>query len=171
MKTDLDKMGNWNYKKEQQISANGNCGNQKDWHYDVNANRNESPDMLLYTRWTREEDAILEEFYPTEGGTVAERLAGRTTASCQWREYRLGIERRHPHKNGKWTQDEDNILRFRYPEMGIRVAQFLPWRTPKAIKSRAAILGLHREVRLQVPAESRFYYTYCRKRKLHGSQN
>lgn len=170
MKTNWRKLDNWNRKEKERVNANGNCGNKKDWRYDFAKNTNESPDLIVYTRWKEEEDTILKEFYPSEGAAVAQRLTGRTMASCQLRAYRLGIERQEPHKNGKWTQEEDDILRFRYPEIGIRVAQFLPWRTKTAVKNRVAILGLHRMIRLQMPVEPCFYYTYCRKRKLHGNQ-
>ena len=42
--------------------------------------------------WTPEEDAILREFYPTEGYSVVGRLPGRTEYACQARASTLGLD-------------------------------------------------------------------------------
>lgn len=123
----------------------------------------------LYTRWTKREDEILREFFPVEGDAVSKRLDGRTVAACQMRAFKLGIERKAPYRNGRWQEEEDNILRMRYPVIGIKVISELPWRTKNAIRSRAVLLGLHKDNTLQMPGASCFYFAYHRKRKLHTS--
>ena len=42
--------------------------------------------------WTPEEDAILREFYPTEGFAVVSRLPGRTEYACQSRAHTLELD-------------------------------------------------------------------------------
>lgn len=121
-------------------------------------------------RWSQAEDDILREFFPTEGKDVVERLCGRTIAACQFRAYKLGIHRQQPHSRGKWLKGEDMLLRRWYPEMGIRVAILLPWRSKPAIHNRANLLGLHRNECLQPPVDPNFYNHYKRKRLLHSQR-
>ena len=118
-------------------------------------------------RWSSEEDEVLLKYYPSEGSEVASRLCGRTVASCQFRAYKLGIKREQPHRNGRWQQEEDEILRIWYPRMGIRAAVMLPSRTRSAVQNRVALLGLHREILPEPLGTCSPEFVHRRKRKLH----
>ena len=151
---------------------------EKNLGYDHTENRerrvefveNLDSELSQKQRWTEEEDNILKEFFPTEGKDVADRLYGRTIAACQFRAYKLGLHRQQPHSRGKWLKGEDMLLRRWYPEMGIRVAILLPWRSKPAIHNRANLLGLHISGCLQPPVDPEFYNCYKRKRLLHSQR-
>lgn len=88
-------------------------------------------------RWTREEDDIIRQFYPTEGVGVCRMLPNRTEGACQARAQKL-----HVHSGKRWTKEEDDILREFYPVDGCGVFTRLPYRSKAACHIRASTLGL-----------------------------
>lgn len=61
--------------------------------------------------WTEDEDNILQEYYPKEGGLVCHRLPGRTRNACKNRAQYIRLQRQEEHKFSRWTEEEDAILR------------------------------------------------------------
>jgi len=91
--------------------------------------------------WTKEEDNILRNYYPTEGLNVSKRLPNRTKSACKTRVRLLGI-----HVIDKsWKREEDDILAQYYPVEGTAVSKRLPGRSNSACKARASILGIRRK--------------------------
>lgn len=45
--------------------------------------------------WSKDEDAIIKEYYPEEGRYVARRLRNRTETACYVRAHLLGVSYRH----------------------------------------------------------------------------
>ena len=82
--------------------------------------------MAYGTKWTKEEDEILCEFYPVEHGAVAERLPGRSVGSCRARASILGIAQKMDVKPDVWSDNEVKILYEFYPSEGGNVIHRLP---------------------------------------------
>lgn len=97
--------------------------------------------------WTKEEDDILRQYFPTEGRRVSKRLPGRSENACCSEAYKLGLCQERV-KNG-WTDEEIAILTKYFPSMGPKVAEKLPGRSENACQYRACVLGvrLDRSVR------------------------
>jgi superfamily II DNA or RNA helicase len=90
--------------------------------------------------WTAEEDQKLNEHYRTasiEG--LTKLFPNRTIAAIKTRAGTLGLTRR------VWTEEEDAILKARFPDLGASVAELLPRRSVSACKKRAFVLGLARD--------------------------
>lgn len=84
---------------------------------------------------------ILKDYYPTEGTACFSRLS-RNYLNTQLNSAlgTLGISKRIC--TGNWTDEEDNILRKYYSEIGSNVATYLPGRSKSACSVRAKDLGL-----------------------------
>lgn len=91
-----------------------------------------------YQKWSKEEDDILREYYPSIGSKVYTMLNMRSESACRTRANQLNIYTgRH-----FWSEEEDNILKEYYPSMGAKVASKLPGRSERACNIRARkILG------------------------------
>ena len=87
-------------------------------------------------KWSREEDAVLREYYPQLGRKVVQYLPNRSETSCYTRAYKLGL------KVHNWTRREDSILRKHYPVMGGKVSALLPNHTKAACIARATRLNV-----------------------------
>lgn len=95
-----------------------------------------------YAKWTKEEDAILEKYYQTEGRKVVERLPGRTPETCRSRASKRGIAKNKPVSGRRWTKEEDDILHKYYPIEGKNVVKRFENRTSNSCWLRASLLGL-----------------------------
>lgn len=102
--------------------------------------------------WTEDEDNILQEYYPKEGGLVCHRLPGRTRNACKNRAQYIRLQPYEEHKLSRWTEEEEAILKEYYPTEREAVHLRLPGRTASACqlvkrtkdacKTRAKTLGL-----------------------------
>lgn len=111
------------------------------------------PDDLLATcrrydmsqgAWTQNEDAVIAQHY-LDGGADAcmHKLPGRSRNAIQHRASALSATRTKDSSNTLWTEAEDSIVREHYPTRGGSAIQgLLPGRSAKAIRLRAAILGI-----------------------------
>ena len=92
--------------------------------------------------WTEDEDNILQEYYPKEGGLVCHRLPGRTRNACKNRAQYILLQRQEEHKFSRWTEEEDAILKEYYPTERETVHLRLPGRTASACQRRAGGMKL-----------------------------
>lgn len=92
--------------------------------------------------WTEDEDNILQEYYPKEGGLVCHRLPGRTRNACKNRAQYIRLQRQEEHKFSRWTEEEDAILKEYYPTERETVHLRLPGRTASACQRRAVGMKL-----------------------------
>lgn len=84
--------------------------------------------------WTKEEDAILAEIYPTQGAQAClTKLTSRTQKSIGIRASRLGLVR----IGFNWSKQEDDILKEYYPTEGPDCYVRLPNRTKESVVVRA----------------------------------
>lgn len=99
-------------------------------------------------RWTRSEDALLVDNYPTHGAAWplwSDLLPGRTRFAIRSRASALGIQH-----SVLWSHDEDELVRRLYPihrEWWDGWADVLPGRSKRAVRERASILGVTRPMR------------------------
>jgi len=89
--------------------------------------------------WTEDENNIIKKYYIEEGGNVYKRLPGRSKNACHSRAKILGVTKIEVGK--RWTNNEDEILKNKYPIIGSKVAKELH-RTKYACVSRANELGI-----------------------------
>ena len=106
--------------------------------------------MAYGTKWTKEEDEILCEFYPVEHGAVAERLPGRSVGSCRARASILGIAQKMDVKPDVWSDNEVKILYEFYPSEGGNVIHRLPGRTVAACRSSSACCSKAHALNIQL---------------------
>lgn len=99
--------------------------------------------------WTEDEDNILQEYYPIEGGLVCNRLPGRTRNACKNRAQYIGLQPHEERKLPRWTEEENTILKEYYPTEGADVHLRLPGRTAYACKRRAE------DMKLKIQSRSR----------------
>ena len=114
------------------------------------------------SKWTREEDAIIQELYPTaDGAEILKRLPGRTWRSILIRASKLKITRELKNVTNPvvidkgrikgridWTEEEDAIIREKYPLADpLEILELLPGRTWNGVVKHASKLGVLREVR------------------------
>ena len=92
--------------------------------------------------WTEDEDNILQEYYPKEGGLVCHRLPGRTRNACKNRAQYIRLQRQEEHKFSRWTEEEDAILKEYYSTERETVHLRLPGRTASACQRRAVGMKL-----------------------------
>lgn len=99
--------------------------------------------------WTREEIAIMKEYFPVEGIQVRKRLENRTDAAIYSEASHLGIaknKRTKKSSNSAWTKEEDDTIRKHYEKDGLaKCKELLPDRSTQAIIMRAnRYLGIRR---------------------------
>lgn len=112
-----------------------NTGNTAISSYKPAANATRRGDQAK--KWSTAEEAILREYYPTEGVACVARLPGRTKAMISQHAFSIGL------KSGKiWTAEEDEILFRYYPTEKGKCAARLANRSKQQIASRAWYLGL-----------------------------
>ena len=61
--------------------------------------------------FSAEEDEIIKQYYPLEGSGVYKRLNGKTKKQCR---SRAGILNISFVDNGKWTEEDDSVIRKYY---------------------------------------------------------
>jgi len=96
--------------------------------------------------WTAEEDAFLRSEYNTLGaaGCHRSKLRHRTPGSISSRAYSIGITSR---KSLNWSEEEDSIIRSKFPDGGCRaVAPLLPLRDSRQISIRANQLRVKADI-------------------------
>ena len=107
-------------------------------------------------RWTKEEDAIIREHYPSVGAKGCVEVLGaigngRTAGAVKERAKTLRVKRDmssvERSNDNVWTDDEIAILRDSYPSLGAQgtreaLAEIGSDRTAGAITTRAAMLGI-----------------------------
>ena len=104
--------------------------------------------------YTAEEDAIIREYYPTEGTAVSKRLNNRTPDGVRSRAARLGVKveelkiqlsQRRDYSNIKfWSEEETEIIRLYYPTEGKKIIERLPHRSLSSIVKKAAQLKVYK---------------------------
>lgn len=105
------------------------------------------------TSWTEAEDAILKQYFPSEGREAYRHLPKRTATACVVRAHilgvRLSVERRaaavargSAQRQDLWTEEENAILREHYPIEGRKAFDRLPNRTATACDVHVSVLGL-----------------------------
>ena len=126
---------------------------------DASQKKNDSKSVALKLRnvaaWSKEEDAIICEYYPVEGRKTVYRLPGKTAGMLSYRAKKLGVSFQ---ARARWTQEEDDILRQFYPLEGDTVYKRLPGRTQQICWGRARQLGIrfintHKNLRAWTEAE------------------
>ncbi|MCD6006892.1 hypothetical protein [Halomonas sp. IOP_31] len=115
-------------------------------HRTLNAIRNTAVSIKAgkwpHRRWSDSEVDTLRMFYSREGPGVACRLEARTPAAVRAKAMEEGLSTR-------WTEQDIEILRRKYPVGGIRAAASeLPDKSRVAIRSQARSLGLRYKRRL-----------------------
>lgn len=86
-------------------------------HYrTISAIKHMARNLGISTRdfWSTEEEAILLQFYPTEGPGVYKRLPGRTRSQCRNHAQLFNLKI----NNREWSQEQLNILYKYYPKLG-----------------------------------------------------
>ncbi len=114
-------------------------------------------------RWTKEEDAVLREKYPTATAEElielfpertpvgitkrARKLKINSEVVKDWAGYRSNPERWTSRWENRWAHEEDAILREKYPTgTADELLQLLPGRLPQSIHNGAIRLHLRAEV-------------------------
>jgi len=95
-------------------------------------------------KWSDSELAILKEHYPQIGSKTHELLPGRTASACQNMAARLNLTCRAKSSGGnkKWSEEELEILKEYYSELGADVHKLLPGRSEAACDAMAYRLGI-----------------------------
>lgn len=102
-------------------------------------------------RWTSDEDSLLREHYPNEGVSDALRAnLGRVNHAIECRVQRLGLHYIGPGRNKRWTDEELDVLKTRYPLEGASKELCSSLGRP-----RNSIVGKSRSLGLRVPHEVR----------------
>lgn len=96
--------------------------------------------------WSADDDSyVLKAYQQTPVQLIAEYL-GRTVPAVHNRASKLGITGKESNRRGwtkvRWTAEEDDIVREKYPQFGMKTEIFLPGRTGMAIAVRAKNLGV-----------------------------
>lgn len=99
-------------------------------------------------RWTSEESREFAALYGTVPTSTLSKRFGRTERAIEYRGQMLGVAKAEP----RWTEAEFELLRSKWPAMGIKCAVMFPERTASAVKQRACLLGLARARVKHVPA-------------------
>lgn len=89
-------------------------------------------------KWTKEEDQILRENYPTMRKNVSQLLPGRSPAACCIRASNLKISI----YSKDWTEEEDNLFREKYPALGEKLFKMLPNHSALSCRAHVDELGL-----------------------------
>lgn len=93
-------------------------------------------------KWSEDEIKILKESYPEMGSAVYKLLPNRSDTACVAMAYKLGISYGPPRKCVKWTDEEIDILKANYYNLGKDVVDLLPGRTAETCQKKASALGL-----------------------------
>ncbi len=94
--------------------------------------------------WTKEEDAILTNYWEMEGEDVIKRLPNRTLCAIYARATLLNVR----YQINYWSTQDDQKLCTSYPiEDKSKIMELFPNRSWASIQNRAAILGVKRVVR------------------------
>ena len=90
--------------------------------------------------WTDEEEEILKKYYPIGGVKLCQEngLNNRPEKSISAKAHRLGLK----HITCLWTEEEINILKENYFELGENIVELLPNRSWVSIKGKAVHIGL-----------------------------
>ena len=95
---------------------------------------------VLSEKWTKAEDDILREYYPSEGTSISKRLPRRSVLACRARADLLGIKN---NRFVKWDDKSDDIIRKYYPTEGGKCSKRLTNGADRtSIASRAYLLGV-----------------------------
>ncbi|MCE2504204.1 MAG: hypothetical protein J4G05_09140 [Chlorobi bacterium] len=95
----------------------------------------------LINRWTKEEDALLRQWYPKEGSPYLEKILDRTRTAIQARAEKLRI----PGTIRTWTRKEEVFLKHNYKKMTAKkIAQRLK-RTEQSVRGKLHKSGLTAE--------------------------
>jgi len=97
------------------------------------------------TTWTEEQIDFLKENYSKFGSRC--EIPGKTSMQI-WKKanqlkLKSGVQFTSGYKLAKWTEHELNILKEKYPEMGMRVTHLLPDKSDIQIKSKLKFMKLH----------------------------
>lgn len=94
--------------------------------------------------WLPAEDKIIKKHYPTGGADAClPAMAGRRRNSIQKRAGELGLTRKKSSSSRRWSTIEDDLIRANYADVGgSALTEKLPGRSAKAIRLRAARLGV-----------------------------
>jgi hypothetical protein len=111
--------------------------------------RSETCGELTFTRqkrpWSEEEDAIVRQYYPTEGGECDKYLPNRSRVAIRQRARFLEV---YSTEKSDWSEEEEAIMRQHYFSEGPDCYKRLPNRTRAAVQNRAVYLGLTVQQRL-----------------------
>lgn len=101
---------------------------------------------MVNKSWTAAEDQILVEYYPVEGSAVYKRLESRSSKACKQRAAKLGIAFNQANlantRPNRWTEEENQLLRSRFPTEGKECFADLPGRTEAACYKQVEALCL-----------------------------
>ena len=94
--------------------------------------------------WTEEEDDIIRVYYPANGRDICAMLPNRTMNAVRRRAQVLGVKttKIHEPEGWRWTEEEEALLREKYPILGRKAVTFFPNRSYHAVLVRARLLGL-----------------------------
>lgn len=95
--------------------------------------------------WTAIEDCRLATVWPGPGcwsDALLEHLPGKSRLAIQRRASQLGLTRAMVYPPVAWSRHEDNLVRRYYPEEGTDMIDRLHNRTRRALKAKAARLGV-----------------------------
>lgn len=131
--------------------------------------------------WTKEEEKILRELYPSAGPAACATRLGRSRNAVRVRAQKLGLQRSHTVGRGRpWTPQEEEYLRRYYRRLPAREIAAELGRTTSAVHTRARRLDLARpgvamrRVKRDVPPTlSKFFsalVVYWRKVRVEGVQ-
>lgn len=95
------------------------------------------------TKFTKEEDDLIREYYHKDLDYVLFRLKNRNIDSIRCRASKLGVSACNRHRGSSYTEEEDNILREYYPLIGPDVYKMLNNRSVNSVCFRASeVLGV-----------------------------
>lgn len=105
---------------------------------------NQNVHSKVRSQFTKEEDAkliqLVQKYTANNFNAIAKELPGRSVRQCRerWKHYLSPSVRNTP-----WTEDEDNLLRMKYYELGpkwVEISSYFQNRTDVNIKNRWIVL-------------------------------
>lgn len=89
-------------------------------------------------KWTKEEESVLRDYYPTKGSRPIAEMLGRSMSSVQAHAEKLGI----PGPARRWSNKEEVFLRHNYRKLtAVEIARRLK-RTEQSVRAHLRKLGL-----------------------------